>query len=155
MNDALQYSTAGLKLTEGFETLRLVAYKDGRGIWTVGWGHTGPLVHDGVTVTPDQAQAFLTQDVFGAEVAVKSYVTVPLNQNQFDALVDFTFNEGAEHLKTSTLLLRVNAKAFAEAGEEFLRWVYAAGEIEPGLQTRRAAEKALFLTPIGTEVAVG
>lgn len=146
MNDGLQYSAVGLKMTEGFETLALTAYKDVRGMWTVGWGHTGPLVHDGVKITPDQAQTFLTHDVFGAEVAVKSYVTAALTQNQFDALVDFTFNEGAEHLKTSTLLLRVNQGDHTAAADEFLRWIYAAGEIEPGLQRRRAAERALYLT---------
>lgn len=145
-NDALTYSKNGLTITEGFESLRLVAYKDQRGVWTIGYGHTGPAVHDGLTITEPDAQQLLAHDVFGAELAVKSYVNVALQQNQFDALVDFTFNEGAKHLKESTLLLRVNANDHAAAADEFLRWVYAGGEVSDGLKRRRAAERTLYLT---------
>jgi lysozyme len=146
MNDQLTYSGNGMALTESFESLELEAYKDVRGVWTIGWGHTGKLVHAGLQISEDQAKSFLATDVMGAELAVRSYIRAVLTQNQFDALVDFTFNEGAQHLKESTLLLRLNAGDNAAAATEFMRWVYAAGEVEPGLQRRRTAEQKLFLT---------
>lgn len=142
----LSYSDQGLALTEQFEGLRLTAYQDSVGVWTIGYGHTGPDVQPGLTITQEQASALLLQDVAGAVAAVNRLVTVPLTQNQFDALVDFTFNVGQGNLASSTLLRELNAGNTAGAAAQFLVWVYAGGVQLPGLVTRRQAEAALFQT---------
>jgi lysozyme len=77
-------------------------------------------------------------------------VTVPLNQNQFDALVSFTENEGATSFEESTLLRLLNAGDYAGAAAQFDRWVYQKGRVLPGLVDRRQQEAALFNTPINT-----
>jgi lysozyme len=140
----LSYSDQGLALTERFECLQLTAYQDPVGVWTIGYGHTGPDVQPGLTITQEQAGALLLQDVAGAVAAVNRLVTVPLTQNQFDALVDFTFNVGQGNLASSTLLRELNAGNTAGAAAQFLVWVYAKGVELPGLVTRRQAESALF-----------
>ena len=71
-------------------------------------------------------------------------IQVPLNQNQFDALIDFTYNEGTKHLQTSTLLKLLNQKNYSGASNEFAKWIYANGEVDEGLVTRRAKEATLF-----------
>ncbi|MGA2369117.1 MAG: lysozyme [Candidatus Korobacteraceae bacterium] len=139
----LSYST-GLALTKQFEGLRLTAYQDSIGKWTIGDGHTGPDVQPGLTITQEKASALLLQDVASAVAAVNRLVTVPLTQNQFDALVDFTFNEGSGNLARSTLLRELNAGNTAGAAAQFLMWVYARGVQLPGLLKRRQAEAALF-----------
>jgi len=140
----LSYSDQGLALTEQFEGLRLTAYQDSIGVWTIGYGHTGPDVQPGLAITQEQAGALLLQDVAGAAAAVNRLVTVPLTQNQFDALVDFTFNAGQGNLASSTLLRELNAGNTAGAAAQFLVWVYAGGVQLPGLAKRRQAEAALF-----------
>jgi lysozyme len=140
----LSYSSTGLALTEQFEGLRLTAYQDSVGVWTIGYGHTGSDVRPGLTITQEQASALLQQDVAGAVAAVNRLVTVTLTQNQFDALVDFTFNEGQGNLASSTLLRELNAGNTAGAAAQFLVWVYAGGVQLPGLVKRRQAEAALF-----------
>ena len=142
----LSYSDQGLALTEQFEGLRLTAYQDSVGVWTIGYGHTGPDVKPGLTITQEQASALLLRDVAGAVAAVNILVTVRLTQNQFDALVDFTFNEGQGNLASSTLLRELNAGNTAGAAAQFLVWVYAGGVQLPGLVKRRQAEAALFQT---------
>ena len=140
----LSYSSTGLALTEQFEGLRLTAYQDSVAVWTIGYGHTGSDVRPGLTITQEQASALLQQDVAGAVAAVNRLVTVTLTQNQFDALVDFTFNEGQGNLASSTLLRELNAGNTAGAAAQFLVWVYAGGVQLPGLVKRRQAEAALF-----------
>ncbi|MGA2690116.1 MAG: lysozyme [Candidatus Korobacteraceae bacterium] len=142
----LSYSDQGLALTEQFEGLQLTAYQDPVGVWTIGYGHTGADVQPGLTITQEQASDLLLQDVAGAVAAVNRLVTVPLTQNQFDALVDFTFNVGQGNLASSTLLRELNAGNTAGAAAQFLVWVYAKGVELPGLVTRRQAEAALFQT---------
>jgi len=142
----LSYSDQGLALTAQFEGLQLTAYQDPVGVWTIGYGHTGPDVVPGLTITQEQASDLLLQDVSGAVAAVNRLVTIPLTQNQFDALVDFTFNVGQGNLASSTLLRELNAGNTAGAAAQFLVWVYAKGVELPGLVTRRQAEAALFQT---------
>src|ERR1700728_4930363 len=88
------YSNTGLALTQEFEGLRLTAYQDSVGVWTIGYGHTGTDVHRGLSVTQERATELLTQDVSSAVAHVNRLVTIELTQNQFDALVDFVFNAG-------------------------------------------------------------
>jgi len=138
------YSAAGYELTRRFEGLRLTAYQDIGGVWTIGYGHTGPEVVGGMTITEAEAELLLGHDVARAAACVESEVAVALSQGQFDALVDFVFNLGCGALRGSTLLRRVNAGEFALAAAEFSRWVYAGGAVVPGLLTRRLGERELF-----------
>lgn len=133
-----------LSLTEGSESCRLTAYPDPVGIWTIGYGHTGPDVHPGLVITREQAESLLEMDLAHAELAVNTYVKVPLTQHQFDALVDFTFNVGAGNFFNSSLLKYLNEKNYVAADGEFKRWDLAEGKKLPGLTARRAAEAALF-----------
>src|SRR5208282_3398973 len=112
------YSSNGLKLTENFEGVRLSAYADQGGVWTIGYGHTGPGVHSGLIITQEQAEAFLQSDVAGAVACVNRLVTGQISQSQFDALVDFAFNLGCANLASSNLLRCVNSGDFAGAAQE-------------------------------------
>ncbi|WP_043632630.1 lysozyme [Chromobacterium haemolyticum] len=141
----MKTSANGIKLIQGFEGLRLKAYQDSVGIWTIGYGHTGPDVTPGMVITQAQADALLARDLNRFESGVTRLVQVPLNQNQFDALVCFSFNLGLGALQGSTLLRLLNAGDYAGAAAQFPRWNKAGGKELPGLTRRRAAEQALFL----------
>lgn len=143
-----KYSANGLALTESFEGLELKAYQDSVGVWTIGYGHTGTDVHSGLTITEDQASILLAADVAWAVTCVNKSVKSAINQNQFDALVDFTFNLGCANLGQSTLLRMLNASNFEGAANEFLRWNKAGGKVLKGLMRRRQAEMDLFNTPV-------
>lgn len=142
------YGDAGLALTKSFEGCLLTAYADQGGVWTIGYGHTGPGVHVGLTVTQDQADAFLESDVAGSVECVNKLVTADISQNQFDALVDFVFNLGCASLAQSSLLQDVNAGDFSDAAQQFLRWNHVHGVVIPGLTRRRQAEATLFGTAV-------
>ena len=143
-----KYSKDGLHLTEGFEGVRLTAYPDpatGGDPWTIGYGHTGPEVHSGMTITQEQAENYLAEDVKRAEADVNARLNVEVTQNEFDALVDFAFNCGCGNLNNSTLLKKLNAGDYEGAAQEFLKWDMAAGHHMAGLLRRRQAEELLFL----------
>ena len=138
------YSNTGLALTRSFEGLRLTAYQDSAGVWTIGYGHTGPEVHHGQCVSEIEAEALLRSDLSSAVRTVRKAVQVDLAQHQFDALVDFCFNTGRGNFLGSSLLRYVNHGEFDSAVVQFGLWVHAAGKVLPGLVRRRAAEAALF-----------
>lgn len=141
---------AGIKLIKEFEGLRLKAYPDpgtGGAPWTIGYGSTFGVTK-GMTITAEQAETMLRRDLKKFEGIVTMAVTVPLNENQFAALVSFAYNCGPKNLLDSTLLKRVNAGRFKDAADEFSKWNKAAGRVMPGLTRRRDAERALFLTPV-------
>jgi len=140
----LAYGGKGLALTEQFEGCRLNAYQDQVGVWTIGYGHTGPDVIAGLTITQAQAQAYLQADVTSAADCVNRLVAVQLSQEEFDALVDFAFNLGSGALAGSTLLRLLNAGNFTAAAAEFDKWDRAGGVVVAGLLRRRTAEAALF-----------
>jgi lysozyme len=142
------YSDTGLALTKNFESCVLTAYADQGGVWTIGYGHTGPGVHAGMTITQAQADIFLESDVSGAVTCVNKLATAKVNQNQFDALVDFVFNLGCASLSISQLLREVNSGNFSDAATQFLRWDHVKGVVVQGLLRRRQAEATLFNTPI-------
>jgi lysozyme len=142
-----KYGASGLALTERSESLRLDAYQDSVGVWTIGYGHTGTDVREGLTITEAQAVVLLSADVAWAVTCVNKFVTAAINQNQFDALVDFTFNLGGASLAQSMLLRLLNAGDFAGAAAQFLRWNKAGGKVLRGLTIRRQAEMDLFNTP--------
>lgn len=139
-----QFSDAGLALTRQFEGLRLEAYQDCAGVWTIGYGHTGADVISSKRISEFEAEALLRGDVKTAVACVNRVVTVPIRQNHFDALVDFCFNVGVQAFTRSSLLLTLNRGRFEEAAAEFGKWVHAAGKVMPGLAKRRAAEAAMF-----------
>jgi lysozyme len=148
MNDAMSMSHTGLKMMMQAEGLRLEAYPDpgtGAEPWTVGFGHTGPDVKPGMTITKEQAEMLLRDDVRFAEIGVRSYTTVPLTQSQFDALVDFAYNCGIGAMRGSTMLKKLNSRDYLGASEELLRWNRAGGKVMAGLTKRREAEKEMFL----------
>ena len=142
----LTYSPKGLQLTESFEGFRQVAYNDPLhpGLATVGWGHTGPDVVVGSVWTMAQCEAALMHDTMWAAGVVNTHVLVPLNQNQFDALLDFVYNVGSGNFMGSTLLKLVNMNQMGSAALEFLKWNKAKGVPVLGLTRRRSAEMKLF-----------
>ncbi|MTK06835.1 MAG: glycoside hydrolase family protein [Hungatella sp.] len=137
-------SQAGINLIKSFEGLRLTAYQDSVGVWTIGYGHTSG-VKSGMTITEAQAEAYLKSDLKSAENTVNNKVTYAISQNQFDALVSFTFNLGGGNFGSSTLLKKLNQGDINGAANEFDKWIYAGGEVLDGLVKRRAAEKEMFL----------
>lgn len=143
----MAYGKDGMSLTESFEQCRLVPYQDSAGVWTDGWGNT-KCVMPGMAITQEQADADLLANVAEAVNCVNDCVTVPLTQDQFDALVDFTFNAGIGAFKGSTLLVKLNQGDYAGAEAEMAKWdkITVNGKLVPcrGLDNRRQAEQSLF-----------
>jgi len=144
--DERRINAAGLEIVKRFEGLRLRAYRDPVGIWTIGYGHTR-TAHSGMTLTQQQAEDLLRDDLREAERAVSRLVIAPLNDNEFAALVSFTFNLGQGNLSASTLLRKLNSGQRGEVPKEFLRWNRAGGKVLNGLTARRFAEMSLFMRP--------
>jgi lysozyme len=141
-------SPAGRERIAKHEGCVLTAYPDpgtGGEPWTIGVGHTGD-VKKGDRITHEQAMAFLAADLRTAEVAVETLVKVPLNQNQFDALVSFVFNVGPGAFRGSTLLRKLNLGDYGGAAYQLLVWCRAGGKVMAGLLRRRNDERDLFLT---------
>lgn len=146
---------ATLLLIQYHEGLRLEAYADpgyGWKIATIGYGHTTqagpPIVTKGMRITTEEAQRILEADLLAVEVAVREAVKVPLNDNQFGALVSLTFNIGSGAFRRSTLLRKLNQRDYAGAADEFKRWNKSNGKVLPGLTLRRKAEAGLFQAPL-------
>lgn len=145
----MKFSDNGFSLLKEFEGCLLKAYKDVGGVWTIGYGATGPDVYEGLVITQEQADTWLRQDVSHFEKAVTNFVTVKLNQNEFDALVCFCFNIGESAFKQSTLLRLLNGgNDRTVVASEFLKWCKVDGKVIEGLKRRREREKSLFLTKI-------
>jgi len=153
----MDVGAGGLAIIKEFEGLKTELYDDPVGHCSVGYGH---LVHKGNCdgkaaseqpfihgISEADATALLRQDARTAVTAVNDLVTVPLNQNQFDALVSFVYNVGRGNFGGSTLLTKVNGKRFSEAAAEFAKWTHAGGTTLPGLVRRRKAEADLFERP--------
>lgn len=171
-------NAAGIEMLKAFEgvmdgdpsTVNLDPYLCPAGYWTIGWGH---VVLDGhgrmikgkgnealakavypSGITMDEAEKLLAQDLAIHEAAVEKLVNVPINDNQFSALVSFSFNLGANRLRDSELLDCVNAEDFEEAARQFKQWCKATNpktkkkEVLPGLVRRREAERMLFCRPV-------
>lgn len=142
---AMKISSKGVSLIKSFEGCRLKAYKCPAGVWTIGYGHTAG-VKEGDTITQEQADEYLRNDLAKYEKAVQNYDTIyHFNQNQFDALVSFTYNCGTGNLKNLT---QDGKRAIAQISVKILLYNKAGGVVLRGLQRRRAAEKELFDTPI-------
>ena len=148
--ESMSVSNKGVDLICEFEGKRLVAYDDGVGVWTIGFGTikypNGVRVKKGDTCTLDQAKEYMRHDLIEFEHTVNSSVKVPLNQNQFDALVSLSYNIGSNAFKSSTLVKKLNAGDYQGAADQFNVWVNAGGKRMQGLANRRDKEKLLFLS---------
>ncbi|WP_121812790.1 lysozyme [Mucilaginibacter kameinonensis] len=150
-------STRGLDLIKSFEGLRLTAYQDIAGVWTIGYGCTfyanAKRIQPGDRlVNKECASDLLCVILKDFERTVNRVVTVPLNQNQYDALLSFHFNTGS--LPSSTLLRKLNAGDYGGAAAQFALWTKVTDPktgkkvISDALVKRRAKEQKLFITPI-------
>lgn len=146
----MRISQKGIDLIKKFEGLRLRSYICAAGVLTIGYGHTGPDVYPNQQITEEEAENLLWRDTESAQQTVSSFVKVNLNQNEYDALVSFTFNVGPTAFVNSTLLKLLNSGSDRKVvSSELLRWVKAGSDKPvPGLVRRREAEKALFLEKV-------
>jgi lysozyme len=168
----MKINQEGINLIKSFEgildgnpaTVNLDPYLCPAGYWTIGWGHVvrdrlGNMIHGKKKeliarhwvpggISMDQAEKLLQMDLYDYEQFVIKLVKVPLNENQFSALVSFCFNLGPGNLEKSTLLKKLNKKNYEGAAEEFKVWINANGRPMAGLERRRIAEKELFLKPV-------
>ena len=146
----MKIGNKGISLIKEFEGLRLRAYDDGVGVWTIGIGTirypNGKRVQKGDVITEAQAEEYLKHDLNNFEKVINDVVKVPLTQNQYDAIVSLTYNIGAAAFSRSTLLKRLNNKDYKGAADQFLVWNKAGGKVMRGLIRRREAERALFLS---------
>lgn len=136
----------GLSLIKQFEGLSLTVYKDAVGLATVGWGHMDRGMAVGSTISLDEANRLLRDDLKMTEDGIGRLLTVSVTSNEFSALVCFAFNVGLANLKSSTLLRKVNSGDSKAAADEFQRWNRAAGRVLAGLTKRREAERQLFVS---------
>jgi lysozyme len=137
----MNISQAGIDMIKKAEGCILHCYKDSVGVPTIGYGHTGG-VYLGQTISQQKAEDLLKQDLKRFVDAVNG-LGLKLNQNQFDALVSFSFNLGAGNLKEL-----VKGRSLSQIADTIPQYCHAGGEVLDGLVKRRAAEKALFLKPV-------
>lgn len=143
-------SEHGRRLIEQREGLRLEAYRDSAGLWTIGFGHLltkGELRSGKVLgidwrngITAATADALLGGDLYTASDAINEFVRVALLPNQYDALVSFVYNIGDDAFQDSTLLRLLNTDHFAEIPKQMRRWIHSAGQVDQGLIARREDE---------------
>lgn len=141
----MKTNSAGINLIKSCEGCVLHTYLDAVQIPTIGYGHTGPDVVPGLTITQDEAETLLRKDLEKFERGVATLVKVTISDNAYAALVCFSYNLGLNALAQSTLLKKLNSGDRTVA-DEFGRWTKAGGKVLPGLVKRREAEKHLFLT---------
>jgi lysozyme len=138
-------SPSAREMIEGFEGLRLDAYQDSVGVWTIGYGHTPAT--PGQSITLAQADALMASDLQRFERGLNaSLANVTTTQNQFDAMISFAYNLGLGAIEGSTLFRLHKAGDYAGAADEFLKWNHAGGQVLAGLTRRREAERELYLS---------
>lgn len=144
----MKISDGGLNKLKKFEGLELCPYLDSAGKFTIGYGHLIKPHEKNLLkrcISESEAERLLINDVGTAEKYVNEYVSVPLTQNEFDALVSFVYNIGGGAFKSSTMLKKLNSGNKIMAANEFERWIYAGGTKNKGLLARRMAEKKIFI----------
>jgi lysozyme len=139
----MKTSAEGIALIKKFEGLELDSYQCSANVWTLGYGHTQGVA-EGDSCSEKEAEIILVNDLKEFETYVNALVDVELDQNQFDALVAWTFNLGPTNLRTSTLLKKLNAGDYNDVPSEIKRWNRAGGQVLDGLIRRREAEALLF-----------
>jgi lysozyme len=142
----LRISDDGVRLVAGFEGLRLKPYRDAVGVWTVGYGHTGPGTARMQLHSATEARALLRHDLHRFVLGVHGVVHVPVTQRQFDALVSLAYNIGIGAFRSSTLVKRLNAGHYGRAANQFRVWNQGGGRVLAGLVRRRGAEREYFLS---------
>lgn len=141
----MKTSPRGIDLIKEYEGFRAKPYYCPAGKLTVGYGHVVKSGEHFDEISEEQGEAILRNDLATAESAANLLVKVPLNQNEFDALVSLIFNIGTTNFRNSTLLKLINKDMRYMAAQEFSKWVYSKKKKLPGLVKRRDAEKLLFL----------
>lgn len=140
----MKTSQKGIDFIKRHEALRLTAYKDAVGVWTIGYGHT-LTAKEGMVISEAEAEKLLKQDLKTAEDEINRHL-LPLKQHQFDALTSFVFNVGIGAFRRSTLLKRLKMDVnHPDIVNQFNRWVYGGGKILKGLVKRRKEEVNLYL----------
>jgi len=139
----MKISQEGIALIKKFEGCELEAYKCAAGVWTIGYGSTKG-VKEGDTISQEDADNLLLEEMHEYEGYINDMVTVDLKQNEFDALVSWVFNLGPSNLSSSTLLSRLNNKVWDDVPNQIKRWNKAGGQVKQGLVRRREAEALLF-----------
>ncbi len=140
-------SKNGIEFIKRHEGLRLKAYQDSAGVWTIGYGHTS-TAKQGMTITEAEAEKLLIQDLKTAEDEINRHL-LPLKQHQFDSLISLVFNIGIGAFRKSTLLKRLKMDVnHPDIANQFNRWVYGGGKILPGLVRRRKEEANLYINGI-------
>ena len=145
----MKTSPQGLAIIKKFEGFRAKPYACPAGVATIGYGSTyyadgKPVKLTDAPITEAQAQELLQATLTKYEACVSGAVKMPINQNQFDALVSFTYNVGCSAFRNSTMLQLFNTGYAGAAAEQFARWNRGGGKVLAGLVSRRAAERALF-----------
>ena len=140
----MKISQYGIDLIKHFEGCELKAYKCPAGVWTIGYGNTKG-VQEGDEWSEDHADHMLLVELEEYENYVNTSVDVPLGQNQFDALVSWTYNLGGGNLKASTMLKVLNSGDYEEVPNQIKRWNKAGGKVLEGLVRRRQAEADMFV----------
>jgi len=140
----MKTSGEGIALIKKFEGCEIKAYQCSAKVWTIGYGHTRG-VSEKDTCTKEEAEKILVEDLEEFEKYVNDLVDIPLAQNQFDALVAWTFNLGPTNLKSSTLLAKLNENDVNDVPFQIRRWNKAGGNVLDGLVRRREAEALLWL----------
>ena len=139
----METSNEGISLIQKFEGCELEAYQCSAGVWTIGYGHTKDVIK-GMTITKEEAEQMLVDELHEYENYINEYVTVALSQNQFDALVSWVYNLGPANLKASTMLKVLNSGKYEDVPAQMKRWNKAGGKVLEGLIRRREAEACLF-----------
>lgn len=140
----MKISETGLNLIKSYEGCKLTAYKCPAGIWTIGWGHTGKDVKEGLVISKDYADKLLVEDMAKYEAKVMKYhEAYKWNQNEFDALTSFAYNVGSIDQLTAK-----GQRTRAEIAEKILQYTKGGGIVLPGLVRRRKAERELYLEPV-------
>jgi len=137
-------SIVGVAMICAFEALKLTPYRDVVGVWTDGWGNTKNVV-PGRVITERKAAEDLSTHVTTMRAQIDRCVKVPLNQNQSDAFISFTYNVGPAAFCRSTLVRKLNAGDYDGACNELSKWVFAGGKRLNGLVKRREQERQLCL----------
>ena len=145
----MRISKQGIDFIKSHEALRLKAYQDSKGVWTIGWGHT-KNVHPGDVITREQAEQFIRDDFAWVERTLNTDLVAgrdkPLvTQNEFDALCSLVFNIGSDAYLESTVRRKIKQGDKMAAARAFGMWIYSNHKIAPGLVTRRNAERKMFL----------
>lgn len=145
----MKINNKGIELIHGFEGLRLKAYQDIVGVWTIGWGNTfyedNSKVCEGDQITRERADSLFLAILERFVKSAKKHIKRELNTNQFSAIVSFSYNLGTANLIRSTLLKKLNENPCNPTiRDEFLKWNKAGGKEVKGLTRRRMAEADLY-----------